>query len=96
MGNFDRLEQEFWIRGVEFILVELDLGLTFSNIALSFSKKSSERGLRNKRNARMAYDSVMRFLPLLRLTKIESETIEQKCTLLRSRLLKLGEVLDGH
>lgn len=86
------LHQDYWARGVEFLLIELDLGLTFSSIALS--RKDEGQRIRNMRNARASYDAVMRFLPLVRLTKAEALSIEQKSALLQQRLARISALLD--
>lgn len=60
----------------EFIQVELDLAITFCQIALSSG--SSEKIERNEAHAREAHDSALRFLGTAQLSEPLKKKIEEK------------------
>jgi hypothetical protein len=85
-----------WRRaGAEFIMADLELAFTFLDIARTSGV--TETGRRNQRNARTAYDAVLRFLPrfLPAFSAAERQAIESKVGELKNRLEQLGENLQG-
>jgi hypothetical protein len=77
--------------GAEFIMTDLELAFTFLEIAGTSCVTATVR--RNQKNARTAYDAVLRFLPrsLPALSAIERGAIEEKLRKLKNRLEQLGE-----
>lgn len=75
--------------GTEFIRTELLAGLTRANIAEYTSDESKKQ--RNRREARKAYDAILRFLPQTFLSQEEKEQIGFKLTELKFALRSLGE-----
>jgi hypothetical protein len=71
-----------------FLLVDLDLGITFLDIAKT--SRNAETVQRNLNNALIAYSSSMRFLPRLTLTALEDMAIKEKLARLKTRLECLG------
>jgi hypothetical protein len=73
---------------VDFVLVELDLGVTFCERALSTQDEETKE--RNIRNARRAHDAALHFLPRLSLASAEQALIEDKASRLRGLFERLG------
>ena len=77
---------------VEFLKTELATGLTFANAAME--SRESERKLRNRANARKAYDTVTQYLTRhsdSEMLSIEREELEPGLTELRKVLGELDE-----
>jgi hypothetical protein len=74
---------------LEFVLIDLDLEMTFLNVA--DSSTIAETVQRNRHNARRAYDAVLHWLPKLVLTTSEGQAIEKKLSILRLRMEAAGE-----
>jgi len=80
-----------WRRAcAEFVMADLELAFTFLDIARTLDLTAA--GPRNQKNARTAYDAVLRFLPrsLPALSAAERQAIEKKLGELRKRLEQLG------
>jgi len=77
-----------WVR---LVLTDLDAALTF--LAVAEAAGSDEIMRRNRENARTAFDSVLRLLPDLQPTEGEQRTIDNKLTLLMTRLRTAGHKL---
>jgi hypothetical protein len=80
-----------WRRAcAEFIMVDIELAFTFLDIARTSGV--TEAGQRNQKNARSAYDAVLRFLPrsLPALSAAERQATENKLRELKKRLGQLG------
>jgi hypothetical protein len=75
--------------GTEFLRAELLAGITRANIAQNTLDESKEQ--RNRREARKAYDAILRFLPQTFLLLDEKEQIDSKLLELKSALRSLGE-----
>ena len=77
--------------GAEFILADLELAFTFLDIASTSGVANT--ACRNQKNARAAYDSVLRFLPrsIAALTAGEQQNVQDRLADLKSRLQELGE-----
>jgi hypothetical protein len=84
--------------GLGFVLIELDLGATFCELA--WSTQNEENKKRNTRNARKAYDSALHFLHRLSPESDERAVINEKFSRLNDLLERLGvntrEMLTGH
>ena len=74
---------------VNFVTVDLNLGLTFSHIARGLVTQETQH--RARRNARTAYDTVVRFLDRVSPTPAEAVSIGKKLARLKSELEQLGE-----
>jgi hypothetical protein len=75
--------------GVEFVLNDLDLALTFMDVA--DVSRNQETVIRNHNNARTAYDTVLRLLRNLTPDALQQHTIDTKLALLTKRLLAVGQ-----
>ena len=73
----------------EFLLTDLDTGLTFMDVADSTRNMAVRR--RNHANARRAYDSVVRFMRNLSLDDTQRKALAERLALLKSRLENVGE-----
>lgn len=79
-----------WPEGYAFLIRELELAATFLLIARD--ARASEKARRNRRHARLAYESVQRFRSHVQLTEAAWESIELRLEDLRSSLVQLGEL----
>jgi len=70
--------------GVEFILTDLDVAITFLDVAAAST--DSEVVRRNHENARTAYTAVVNLLERLSLDRPQRQEIETKLDILRARL----------
>jgi hypothetical protein len=75
--------------GVAFLLTDLDVALTFMDT--SDVSRIRETILRNHKNARTAYDNVLRLLEKLTPDVLQQQTIDEKLALLKRRLLAAGQ-----
>jgi hypothetical protein len=77
-----------------FLNTELNAGLMFASIALSSRELGwHDRGERNHRIARHAYDAFIRFRYLVDLSTEQSAEFETKFQTLRQRLRELGDAV---
>ena len=76
--------------GVQFLFTDLDVALTFLNIASTSG--NLEIMQRNWRKAREAHDAVLHLLQRLTPTEEELQSINEKLAALRSRLQAGGEI----
>jgi len=74
--------------GLGFVLVELDIGATFCELALSTQNVETEE--RNTRNALKAHDSAQNFLQRLSPESAEQTLINEKFSHLNELLEQLG------
>ena len=72
----------------QFILTELDLALTFCDVALSADDR--EKTQRNTKNAQRAYDSATHFLQEAGFSGKSKATLERKVARLRTLLRQLN------
>jgi hypothetical protein len=77
--------------GVELLLVDLDLALTFLDVA--DTSHIEETRQRNRNNARKAYDTVLRLLETLKPDAGQRRAIDAKLVLLKTRLQAVGELV---
>ncbi len=89
IGNSGELSAALNRTGVEFLITDLDLGCTFMDVAQTSWIK--ETVTRNHKNARRAYDTVVRLLVKLELDKTTYQILEAKLTDLKARLEAAGE-----
>jgi len=82
----DELRQSHEVLRFDFVRVELDLAITFCEIALSAETETKAR--RNTTHARRAYSSAMRFLEGASLTNLMGLEINQ-------RIERLGAMLES-
>ena len=71
------------------MLNDIDLGLTFMDVA--DVSRIQETVIRNHKNARIAYDTVLRLLRNLTPDALQQHTIDTKLGLLKNRLLAVGQ-----
>lgn len=74
--------------GVQFLMADLSVALTFLNVAEVTQSEDTRR--RNRQNARWAYDTVLRFLPRVSPSDEERPALQFKIVELRDRLLAVG------
>lgn len=74
---------------VDFLKIDLALGLTFAGAAQK--SRNSPRKLRNQENARKVFDTIMRFRHHAHPDRQDAEEISENLERLRSALRKLGE-----
>ncbi len=74
---------------VDFLTTDLDVGITFAEIALDTDDQDKMK--RNTKNAHKAYEAVLGFLVKTALTPAERATINEKAAFLKSLLERLGE-----
>ena len=79
--------------GAAFLFVEVKTGLTFANSALSGTGRTRERIERNRKNARRAYDSLLRFRRRVPLSDKEAVRLEAGIQELKAALQALGDSL---
>jgi len=75
--------------GVLFLLTDLDLAMTFMDIAEASHIEETTR--RNRTNARTAYDTVLRLLEKLTPNADQSQAIDAKLASLKTRLQAVGQ-----
>jgi hypothetical protein len=74
--------------GVEFLLVDLDVGMTFLDVAEA--SRIEETKHRNRNKARKAYDTVLHLLEQLKPDARQRQVIDAKLALLKKRLQSAG------
>ena len=89
IGNVTAIEA-YDAAGLDFVLVELDLGATFCEVALS--TRNHENKERNARNARKAFDSALYFLQKLSPDAADQGLINEKFSRLNGLLERLGVI----
>ena len=73
--------------GARFILVELDLAITFCQLGLTST--SDSRADRNAANAERALEAVSRMKPRIRLSQVEENEVSAKTSELKALLEQL-------
>ena len=86
----ERLREDFHSSLAEFLLIDLDLGLTFANMARQWSHDEA-RKTRLIRESRKAYDAVVRYFATARLNKPTEGEIRNRLDSLKLQLEGLGE-----
>ncbi len=90
-GPFARESAEFHLHAISFLNTEADTGLQFARFAAE--SQNPKVMARNRRNARLAYDSVLKYLDRSAPTEEELQAVQQKIAALRELLKSLGEPL---
>jgi len=72
-----------------FLNVEADTGLMFAEIARE--SDNAEKTARNRANARLAYDTLLRFIGRVSMTDAEAQSLQEKMGKLKLELQTLGE-----
>jgi hypothetical protein len=85
------MAKSFSSSGAAFLFVEVQTGLAFAKFALSGTGKSRERIERNRKNARRAYDSLLRFRQRVSLSDNEVARLEAGIQELKAALQALGD-----
>lgn len=94
-----RVEGEYVTLGIAFdafnnsavSFLKIELGLAHTFLDLAESTRQQERRTRNVQNALEAYCTLLRFLPRLRISDVESLTLGRELCILKDRLVS-GEV----
>lgn len=89
MQDLAQTRQDVNAASVDFLNIEADTGLMFANIAME--SDNFEKTARNQANARLAYDTVLRFIGRVSLSAGESDGLAAKMGRLKDELQKLGE-----
>ena len=79
--------------GVEFVITDLHLAMTF--VRRAQTTQDERTALRNRENARKAYDTAIRLLQKLRPTEKQRVGIGQQLKTLRESLQGLGDVFPA-
>ena len=75
---------------VDFLKLDVQLGLTFSGMALK--TQDSEKRARTRRLGRKAYDTVLRLMDRVALTKEDDQSLALNLYRLKCDLVMLGEI----
>lgn len=75
----------------DFVLTEINVGLTFVSLALSTESRESDKIRREVTNARKAYESALKFQNKIAFTDEERDKLEQPMKVLRAALEKLNQ-----
>jgi hypothetical protein len=76
---------------VEFLKTEANTGITFADAALV--SRDPVRTAADCKNARKAYDAVLRYIPRVVLLPGDATELRKKMDILKSKLQQLGEQL---
>jgi hypothetical protein len=90
-GPFAEEAADFQDAVIRFLNTEADVGLTLASLAAE--SRDAKKRLRNRRNARKAYDSALRYFDKAAPTDAELKVVQQKMATLRELLKSLGERL---
>jgi len=75
---------------LEFLQTELRMALTFADVASRTSVAA--RSERSRKEARKAYDTVLRMMNRVKLLPAETAELEERLAALKSELRRLGEI----
>jgi len=79
--------------GVEFVFTELQTALTFVDLALSANPSETDKIAADTKNARIGYDSALRFRERVSLSESEEARFQAEIQKLRTALRNLGEAV---
>lgn len=79
--------------GLDFLRTEISTGMTFARIARDAQPFEIGKAERNLRNARLAYNTVLKFRGRVRLSPAAIKTLESELAQLRLTLKELGEAV---
>lgn len=88
------LRQQTNLSGVQFVFIELELALSFLDIANNI--QDPERRQRLFANARKAYSTVQGFIPRLTFSTSEASIVDRKLGEIRGHLEHRGFGSDDH
>jgi hypothetical protein len=88
-GPFAKEAAKFHARAINFLNTEADVGLNLAHFAAE--SRDAKKRVRNRRIAREAYDTVLRYLDRAAPTDEELKAVQQKVSTLRELLKSLGE-----
>jgi len=89
MPSDENAGTQFLTATLSFIVTELEVAETFAGIALESDNR--EKILRNTKNARTGYETILRFLDIIPLEMRKQKYIAQRLTSLKLKLVELGE-----
>jgi hypothetical protein len=72
--------------GFEFLMNEVDLGLTFANIALAAAPNETDKIARSKRHAQEACDTILRYYGSVELDSVTRAKLDAGLRKLRNAL----------
>jgi hypothetical protein len=93
MRDFPMVWQDADTALKQFVIVEVNLGITFADSASC--ELSTRDRLRNRQLAKRAYDSAVKWLPKVSFTRIETKAYYTKLHKLRLALNRLGDPIQG-
>jgi hypothetical protein len=79
------------LEGLTFSLMGADLDLALTCVQIALQTVDREKAIRNRLNARKAYDAGLRFMGGTNLSRGKRENLTQKLNYLKTALVKLGE-----
>jgi len=85
--EFARLRKMSNEVGVKFLFTDLRTALTFADMALQKDAQSRER---HTQEARKAYETIMRYLPRVRMNRDETKEMEEGLSRLQGKLRAVG------
>ncbi len=88
MSDFARIFHDLNRAGMKFVLTDLDVALTFLDLAEVSHSEATVR--RNHTNARIAHDAIERLLPRLTPDAEQRQLIDAKLAALKTRLRAVG------
>ena len=89
MAVHPKATHSYQLATLSFIHTELETAETFADIALL--SEDAAKTERNRKNARIGYDTALRFLATLSAGRDENRHLQQKLANVRSKLRVLGE-----
>jgi hypothetical protein len=89
LAETKRLSEEVKSSHTSFLRTELDLAATFARMAMESTDQ--QKRSRTARQARLAYDTVLRFLVRVALTDAEQEDMYNRLASVKSNLQILGQ-----
>lgn len=91
MEPFAKLREEANLAAADFVLTELDTGITFLDVADTTAVEESR--LRNRENANTAYETVLRYRDRVLFNEVQQSEYDTKFNELQNRLKDAGFVL---
>lgn len=82
--EFPNLRADMEVTNAGFLFTELDVARTFLDLAATTQDRETVR--RNCQHARLAYDTILKFLPRVLLAEEDRAEIETRLALLKRRL----------
>ena len=89
MHDYLQLRSDLNTSAVAFLKIDLDIVLTFAEIALH-AGNDLEKKIRNQTNALYAYDTVLRLSERVIFTRADARQIENRLKRLKAKLEQLG------